>query len=325
MSRLNYTIRQIFIKCIMVKINIKAPSVGNKSIVVEDVELSSTVRELKERIQPELNVAPESQRLIFLGQVLKDEQTLESCGVQDGANLHMVKSGGASRQGQASSGARQTGGAAASGGGAAGTGAGAEMMGDIGEGRGQSMRDILLALSDPQMREQILAMNPALRPWVDDPQFQEQVQHLLANPGAEQALAQAMGEGGFGDDTPAEPIVNREQLSGALSNVIRRLGLEDRAAQGVDGINMANIPPGAASGMMGAPAGAEAVAEAGDTPSAAREAPAEQVNYEERFASELDMMSSMGFTDRALNIRALIATSGDVNAAVELVLSGAFN
>jgi len=43
---------------------------------------------------------------------------------------------------------------------------------------------------------------------------------------------------------------------------------------------------------------------------------------EERFASQLDQLASMGFVDRQANIQALIATMGDVNAAVERLLGG---
>merc|ERR1719411_273744 len=43
---------------------------------------------------------------------------------------------------------------------------------------------------------------------------------------------------------------------------------------------------------------------------------------EERFASQLEQLASMGFVDRQANIQALIATMGDVNAAVERLLSG---
>jgi len=43
---------------------------------------------------------------------------------------------------------------------------------------------------------------------------------------------------------------------------------------------------------------------------------------EERFASQLDQLASMGFPDRQANIQALVLTSGDVNAAVERLLGG---
>merc|ERR1712106_330489 len=42
---------------------------------------------------------------------------------------------------------------------------------------------------------------------------------------------------------------------------------------------------------------------------------------EERFASQLDQLASMGFVDRQANVQALIATMGDVNAAVERLLA----
>lgn len=41
---------------------------------------------------------------------------------------------------------------------------------------------------------------------------------------------------------------------------------------------------------------------------------------EERYRGELEQLASMGFTDREINLRALIATFGDVNAAVERLL-----
>lgn len=42
---------------------------------------------------------------------------------------------------------------------------------------------------------------------------------------------------------------------------------------------------------------------------------------EERFASQLQQLEGMGFGDRAANLRALIATQGNINAAVERLLS----
>ena len=45
-------------------------------------------------------------------------------------------------------------------------------------------------------------------------------------------------------------------------------------------------------------------------------------NPEEVYASQLTQLSDMGFSNRDQNIRALQATFGDVNAAVERILSG---
>jgi len=43
---------------------------------------------------------------------------------------------------------------------------------------------------------------------------------------------------------------------------------------------------------------------------------------EERYSSQLEQLSAMGFLNREANLQALIATLGDVNAAVERLLSG---
>jgi ubiquilin len=42
---------------------------------------------------------------------------------------------------------------------------------------------------------------------------------------------------------------------------------------------------------------------------------------ETRFASQLQALNEMGFADSAANIRALMATGGNVNSAVEYLLN----
>lgn len=46
-----------------------------------------------------------------------------------------------------------------------------------------------------------------------------------------------------------------------------------------------------------------------------------QVPPEERYQAQLEQLSGMGFVNREANLQALIATFGDVNAAVERLLS----
>jgi len=43
---------------------------------------------------------------------------------------------------------------------------------------------------------------------------------------------------------------------------------------------------------------------------------------EDRYQSQLDQLAGMGFVNREANLQALIATFGDVNAAVERLLGG---
>lgn len=47
-----------------------------------------------------------------------------------------------------------------------------------------------------------------------------------------------------------------------------------------------------------------------------------QVNPEQRYQSQLEQLALMGFTNREANIQALVATFGDVNAAVDRLLQG---
>merc|ERR1711963_384932 len=42
---------------------------------------------------------------------------------------------------------------------------------------------------------------------------------------------------------------------------------------------------------------------------------------EERFSTQLETLANMGFVDRQANIQALIATYGDVNAAIDRLLN----
>ena len=42
---------------------------------------------------------------------------------------------------------------------------------------------------------------------------------------------------------------------------------------------------------------------------------------EVRFQSQLEQLAAMGFVNREANIQALIATGGDVNAAIDRILS----
>jgi len=48
---------------------------------------------------------------------------------------------------------------------------------------------------------------------------------------------------------------------------------------------------------------------------------ANQAPPEERYRSQLEQLAGMGFVNREANIQALMATFGDINAAVERLLS----
>lgn len=48
--------------------------------------------------------------------------------------------------------------------------------------------------------------------------------------------------------------------------------------------------------------------------------PLQSQTPEVRFQSQLDQLNAMGFINREANLQALIATGGDINAAIERLL-----
>jgi ubiquilin len=61
------------------KIKVKHLSAGQVEYTV-DVDPSTTVRELKVKLHPLSQLAPQNQKIIFAGRILKDEDTLEKVG-----------------------------------------------------------------------------------------------------------------------------------------------------------------------------------------------------------------------------------------------------
>ena len=62
-----------------IKVTIKPTSGGDK--FQAEVETSATVRELKEEVARKCDTPADQQRLIYKGQVLKDDKTVESYGM----------------------------------------------------------------------------------------------------------------------------------------------------------------------------------------------------------------------------------------------------
>ncbi|SCV01011.1 LAME_0G13454g1_1 [Lachancea meyersii CBS 8951] len=76
-----------------IKINVKSGQ--NKWDV--SIDPTCSVEDLKKAIAEKSEIAPESQRLIYSGKILKDDQTVESYKIQDDHSIHLVKSGGAKK------------------------------------------------------------------------------------------------------------------------------------------------------------------------------------------------------------------------------------
>ncbi|CAD7702773.1 unnamed protein product [Ostreobium quekettii] len=66
------------------------PAAGGDKVSVT-TGLGATVAELKEEVGKKCGVPAAEQRLIYKGQILRDERTIESYGVGDEHVLHMVR------------------------------------------------------------------------------------------------------------------------------------------------------------------------------------------------------------------------------------------
>jgi len=171
---------------------------------------------------------------------------------------------------------------------------------------------------NPALQQQMSAMMPQLLQQMQNPQTQQ----LMSNPEALAAIMQIQQ--------------GMDRLRAAAPDLYQSMGLPSLPP------NLVPSPAAAGSpGTPAAPAGST-TGSAGPTPGAAPGGQPNQEQFsqfmtqmmgqmragnpeqapEERFASQLDQLASMGFVDRQANIQALIATMGDVNAAVERLLGG---
>ncbi|KAJ2757270.1 hypothetical protein GGI19_000204 [Coemansia pectinata] len=342
----------------MVTINIKCSSATKLEVEVDDTQ-TTLVSQFKELIAEKLSDTPaSSQRLIFAGRILKDSDTLASYNIVEGSTVHMVKSAAKTPSAQAARGAAITDDSVVSEeqqrpeqqqqqqqprqapvdlgglgglGGMGGLGDMASMFGGGGMGGGmpQMSPEMMDQMYSNPMVQQMMAQlssNPdLLRSMIEsNPMIQQQLtpqmREMLANPeflrmatnpdvmratAQMQAAMRGMQGGGAGFGAGAGAGFGAGAGAGAAG------GLYNPWAQGA-GANAASSPPSMPAfnpfaGMMGQPPAAAA---------AANQAPPE-----ERFQQQLQQLNDMGFWNAAQNIRALSITGGNVEAAIEYLLS----
>merc|ERR1711915_320830 len=160
----------------------------------------------------------------------------------------------------------------------------------------------------PQLQQQMSTMMPQLLQQMQNPS----VQQLMSNPEALQAIMQIQQ--------------GMERLRVAAPDVYNSMGLPSLppntstpgAGNSTDATNGSNpAPTTTPSGQQNSP---EAFSQFMTQMMSQMRAGDATQQPEERFASQLDQLASMGFVDRQANIQALVATFGDVNAAVERLL-----
>jgi len=162
-----------------------------------------------------------------------------------------------------------------------------------------------LFAGNPALQQQMASMMPQMLQQMQNPS----VQQLMGNPEALQAIMQIQQ--------------GMERLRTAAPEVFQSLGLPTLPP------NL--IPPNVGSPSPAQPSPAAPPAGPGGNEQVFNQFMSQMMGQmragnpdqppEERFASQLDQLASMGFVDRQANIQALIATMGDVNAAVERLLA----
>ncbi|XP_003693998.1 ubiquilin-4 [Apis florea] len=161
---------------------------------------------------------------------------------------------------------------------------------------------------NPQMQEQMRAMMPAFIQQMQNPQ----IQNVVTNPDALAAIMQIQQ--------------GMEQLRTVAPDFVENMGL--------------TVPPTTTAPSAGTTNTTPPTTESSDTNQQdafsqfmARMVSAMALNQgvevdgqpvpppEERYRAQLEQLTAMGFVNREANLQALIATFGDINAAVERLLS----
>ena len=166
------------------------------------------------------------------------------------------------------------------------------------------------------------AMQQATMQLMQNPSMMNAMMQMMQDPAMQQMMmgqmqAQMQGGGGAG-------MLGMNPLLGLQPPTAAAPGAPAPAPAAPGVAPAAGVPPPAGAqpdwaaimGGMFPPGGAVP----GAVPGMAPAAPA--VSPELRFASQLSQLNDMGFFDPEANLRALTATGGNVNAAVERLLGG---
>lgn len=293
----------------MISLTFQSTQEGKFTIEALDEE-RMTVGDLKERLCESEQLAsqslkPEQLRLIFTGRILKDADTLAACKLANGHTIHLVKSKSQSATTAPPANASATARApppalpqsptqnldflsAAAAGGGFGASGGVPYQ--------EAMRRSLeLFQSNPQLLAAMLEHHPMMQ------QMPAETRAMLRRPEMLSLLLQ-LSMAQMNNEQGEEAAAGSPQMNANQAQM-----LEAMLGQGYFG------PMSPAGDLF-------SQAQAQQSVPGASAAPANQDPPEVRFQSQLAQLNDMGFWDAEANIRALLATGGNVNAAIELLL-----
>ncbi|KIY51932.1 hypothetical protein FISHEDRAFT_36246 [Fistulina hepatica ATCC 64428] len=221
----------------------------------------------------------------------------------------------------------------------------------------QFMQQMSQMLSNPGILDRLAAVDPNIPPQMRQVMQSPQFREIMSNPERLREMLrmvsmirQMSGDGGFGgmggfpppgvpggmgaSTTGASTTSPGSTTEGATSPPSTGTSAANRFANPLGGAGL--FDPGLMQSLLGGGAGANAGAGAGTgaggfggvNPFAAFGAgstpatPADTRPPEERFQVQLQQLQDMGFVNASQNIRALLATGGNVHAAIEYILNG---
>lgn len=271
------------------KLNIQGSS--EKKFTVE-CENSDSVTDLKILIAKEMECSKENLRLIYAGRILKDEETLESYKIQEGHTIHVVKTGLASKP-QTSSPSIATAKPAELPKSSTSTTAQPAQLPNF---AGAGFPSMASGAGFPGMFG-----NAGMEPSADE---MAQMAQMMQNPEAMESVINLMTS----NPELMQNIMAMNPRFQALPPEMRQMMTNPdflRLAMSMNTSAMANGGQATPFGQFTPPA-----------------APVSSEPPEIRFQNQLAQLNDMGFFDADENIRALLATGGNVNAAIERLLNG---
>lgn len=268
------------------KLNIQGSSDKKFSI---ECESSDSVVNLKQKIAPELECGKENLRLIYAGRILKDEETVETYKIQDGHTIHVVKTGMTQKPTAATTQNSIMSSAA-----------------PVSSPVTTSPPPIPQFQSPSMVSGGVTGMmgNYGMEP---SPEEIAQMEQMMRNPEAMESAINLMTS-------------NPELMQNILAMNPRFQALPPEMRQMMTNPEFLRMAMSMNSSMMGS--GMNGATRFGNLSSPPSTFTDSSEPPEIRFQSQLSQLNDMGFFDADENVKALLATGGNLNAAVERLLNG---
>ncbi|KAL9716771.1 hypothetical protein Ac2012v2_001222 [Leucoagaricus gongylophorus] len=336
-------------------INIKGPSELKLQI---SITTEKTVLDLKHAIADKSDVEADRQRLIYSGRVLKDDEQLSVYKVQSGHTIHMVKGQVRQQPSSSSSSSPQQIPTMQAGqnihdpltqlnshlgfGAMAGINPFAELGVNPNDPNMMSslmndprvLEQVARTMSSPDVIDHVISMNPQLNhmgPQVREMFQSEQFRQLVSNPDQLRAMVnmanmmrEFQGGGVSSAGGPINPFAPQPSfpapgVPGQTSSTTHPSTLTPPSSTTSNNPNSPNAP---LSPFALNPALMQQLLSGGLGGVASPLSPADTQSPEERYQVQLQQLHEMGFTNPTQNVRALMATGGNVHSAIEYILGG---